>query len=118
VSLTEPDNRQSFIRTLRAVVDPRGQAVSAHDRLYLASRVPTLIVWGARDRIIPVGHAMAAHEAIPGSQLVIFEKSGHFPHTEEPEHFVEVIEQFIDGTEALELDEQEWRAMLTAGPPA
>ena len=54
VSLTEPDNRQAFIRTLRAVVDPRGQAVSAHDRLYLASHLPTLIVWGARDRIIPV----------------------------------------------------------------
>ena len=46
VSLTEPDNRQSFIRTLRAVVDPGGQSVSAHDQLYLASRLPTLIVWG------------------------------------------------------------------------
>ena len=49
---------------------------------------------------------------------MIFEKSGHFPHTEEPEHFVEVLADFIDGTEALELDEQEWRAILTAGPPA
>jgi pimeloyl-ACP methyl ester carboxylesterase len=118
VSLTEPENRQSFIRTLRAVVDPRGQAVSAHDRLYLASRLPTLIVWGARDRIIPVAHASAAHEAIPGSRLMIFDNSGHFPHTEEPEHFVEVLEDFVDGTEGLELDEQEWRAILTAGPPA
>jgi pimeloyl-ACP methyl ester carboxylesterase len=117
-SLTDADNRQSFIRTLRAVVDPRGQAVSAHDRLYLASKLPTLIVWGGRDRIIPVDHATAAHEAIPGSRLVIFEKSGHFPHTEEPEHFVEVLEDFIDGTEGLELDEREWRAILTAGPPA
>jgi pimeloyl-ACP methyl ester carboxylesterase len=117
VSLTEPDNRQSFIRTLRAVVDPRGQAVSAHDRLYLASRLPTLIVWGGRDRIIPVGHASTAHDAIPGSRLVIFEKSGHFPHTEEPEHFVEVLQDFVDGTDGLELDEQEWRAILTAGPP-
>jgi pimeloyl-ACP methyl ester carboxylesterase len=117
VSLTEPDKRQSFIRTLRAVVDPRGQAVSAHDRLYLASRLPTLIVWGGRDRIIPVGHASAAHEAIPGSRLVIFERSGHFPHTEEPEHFVEVLVDFIDSTEGLDVDEQEWRALITAGPP-
>ena len=46
MSLTEPENRQSFVRTLRAVVDPAARAVSAHDRLYLASRLPTLIVWG------------------------------------------------------------------------
>ena len=118
VSLTEPGNRQSFIRTLRAVVDPRGQSVSAHDKLYLAGRLPTLIVWGGRDRIIPVGHAAAAHEAIPGSRLVIFERSGHFPHSEEPEHFVEVVEHFIDTTEGLELDEKAWRAILTAGPSA
>ena len=117
VSLTEPGNRHSFIRTLRAVVDPKGQSVSAHDRLYLASRLPTLIVWGRRDRIIPVDHASAALEAIPGSRLVIFEESGHFPHTEEPEHFVEVLEEFIDGTDGLELDEPAWRAILTAGPP-
>jgi pimeloyl-ACP methyl ester carboxylesterase len=116
-SLTEPGNRPSFIRTLRAVVDPKGQSVSAHDRLYLASRLPTLIVWGGRDRIIPVSHALAAHEAIPGSRLVIFEKSGHFPHNEEPERFVAEVEQFVDETEGLELDEQEWRAILTAGPP-
>jgi pimeloyl-ACP methyl ester carboxylesterase len=77
-----------------------------------------LIVWGGRDRIIPVGHAHAAHEAIPGSQLVIFEGAGHFPHNEEPERFVEVVEQFVDGTEGLQLDEQEWRAILTAGPTA
>ncbi len=114
VSLTEPGNRQPFLRTLRAVVDPGGQSVSAHDKLYLASRLPTLIVWGRRDRIIPVGHAYAAHAAIPGSRLVIFEGSGHFPHNEEPERFVEVLEHFIDSTEGLELDEAEWRAILTA----
>ena len=117
VSLTEPGNRQSFIRTLRAVVEPTGQSVSAHDKLYLATRLPTLIVWGRRDRIIPVEHAYAAHEAIPGSRLVIFEGAGHFPHTEEPEHFVDVVAEFIDDTEALVLDEPAWRAILTAGPP-
>jgi pimeloyl-ACP methyl ester carboxylesterase len=118
VSLTEPGNRHSFIRTLRAVVEPTGQSVSAHDKLYLASRLPTLIVWGGHDRIIPVGHAYAAHEAIPGSQLVIFEGSGHFPHAEEPERFVDVLEHFIDSTEGLALDEPAWRAILTAGPPS
>ncbi|MBA2496418.1 MAG: alpha/beta fold hydrolase [Acidimicrobiia bacterium] len=116
-SLTKPENRRSFVRTLRAVVEPGGQSVSAHDRLYLAARLPTLIVWGAHDRIIPVAHAAAAHEAMPGSRLVIFEESGHFPHTEEPAHFVAVLAEFVDTSEALELDEAAWRAILTAGPP-
>ncbi len=117
VSLTQPTNRQSFVRTLRAVVDPAGQSVSAHDKLYLASRLPTLIIWGSHDRIIPVEHATAAHESIPGSRLVIFEGAGHYPHAEEPERFVDTVNDFIDGTEPLALDEAEWRAILTAGPP-
>jgi len=115
-SLTEPDNRQSFVRTLRAVVDPAGQSVSAHDKLYLASRLPTLVLWGGRDRIIPVDHAEAAHRSMPGSRLVIFDHAGHFPHAEEPERFVTTLRAFIDDTEPLELDESEWRAILTAGP--
>ena len=53
-SLAEADTRRAFFRTLHAVIDLGGQAVSAIDRLYLASQVPTLIVWGADDTIIPV----------------------------------------------------------------
>jgi pimeloyl-ACP methyl ester carboxylesterase len=118
VSLTDPESRQAFVRTLRSVVDVGGQAVSARDRLYLSSFLPTLIVWGERDRIIPVSHAHDAHRAMPGSQLLILEESGHFPHTEEPERFVEALSRFVDGTEAARLDGTEWRQLLTAGPPA
>src|SRR5207342_851879 len=60
-SLADSPNRRAFLRTLRAVVDPGGQVVSAMDRLYLAAALPTLIVWGDRDDIIPVSHAHAAH---------------------------------------------------------
>ncbi len=116
VSLVEPESRQSFVRTLRAVIDTGGQSVSAHDRLYLAVNLPTLIVWGERDRIIPVAHASAAHEAVPGSRLVIFEESGHFPPSEEPGRFVEVLSEFMDSTEPLQLDEAQWREILTGGP--
>jgi pimeloyl-ACP methyl ester carboxylesterase len=114
-SLTWPENREAFIRTLRAVVDVGGQAVSAHDRLYLAADLPTLIIWGARDHIIPVAHGHAAHEALAGSELVIFEHAGHFPHTEEPLRFVETLERFIDEHEPLHLDPGEWRARIAAG---
>jgi len=118
VSLTDPETRQAFLRTLRAVVDVSGQTVSARDRLYLSSLLPTLIVWGEQDRIIPVAHAHEAHEAMPASRLLIFEESGHFPHTEEPVRFVEAIIEFVDGTEPTHLHGTEWRDLLAAGPPA
>ncbi len=116
-ALTEPENRHPFVRTLRSVIDVNGQAVSAHDRLYLAARLPTLIVWGGRDHIIPPGHAHAAHKAIPGSRLVTFERAGHFPHVEEPAAFVEAVTDFVESTEPMDLDEPQWRAALTAGRP-
>ena len=97
-SLAEADTRRAFFRTLHAVVDLRGQAVSAADRLYLTSRVPTLIIWGAQDPIIPVSHATAAQNAMPGSRLVIFDDAGHFPHCEDPERFVQVLADFIAST--------------------
>jgi pimeloyl-ACP methyl ester carboxylesterase len=97
-SLADDATRRAFLRTLRAVVDPRGQAVSAANRLHLAGEVPTLIVWGDADPIIPVEHAHAAHAWIPGSRLEIFEGVGHYPHCEAPERFVEVLTEFIEST--------------------
>jgi pimeloyl-ACP methyl ester carboxylesterase len=99
-SLAGTENRAAFVRTIRTVMDTSGQTVSAMDRLYLASHVPTLIVWGALDRIIPVAHAQAAHEAIEGSRLEILDHAGHFPHVEAPERFLEVVLQFLAETPA------------------
>ena len=72
--------------------------MSALGRLHRAAQIPTLIVWGARDPLIPVSHAVAAHEAIPGSRLEIFDGVGHYPHCEAPERFVEVLVHFIATT--------------------
>lgn len=47
-------------------------------------KVPTLILWGERDRLIPVSWAQEFHQAIPGSQLVVFPKLGHVPQEEDP----------------------------------
>ncbi len=97
-SLMDGDTRRAFFHTLRAVVDPGGQRVSALDRLYLASSRPTLVVWGERDPIIPVRHARTAHEAMPGSVLHIMEGVGHFPQHDQPERFVRLVLDFIDST--------------------
>lgn len=111
-SLADADTRRAFFRTLHAVIDPGGQSVSATDRLYLTSQVPSLIVWGADDRFIPVSHAVAAHEAMPGSRLEIFEDVGHYPHCENPERFVTVLVEFIETTEPAHLSEIRLRELL------
>jgi len=111
-SLAESENRQAFARTIRAVIDPGGQTVSAMDRLYLAAPMPTLIIWGDRDDIIPVSHAHAAHRAIPASRLVIIEGAGHFPQIEAPEQFVSALVDFIDSTEPARLGAKDRRRML------
>ena len=85
------------------MVDPSGQAVSALARLCHAAALPTLIVWGAEDPFIPVSHAVAAHETIPGSRLEVFDGVGHYPHCEAPERFVAVLIDFIASTEPARL---------------
>jgi pimeloyl-ACP methyl ester carboxylesterase len=114
-SLTETPNRHAFIRTVRAVIDPGGQTVSARDRLYLAAGLPTLIAWGDRDEIIPVEHAHAAHELLPGSRLEIFEGAGHFLHVEEPARFAELLADFVAGTEPAQASLESYRERLRAG---
>jgi pimeloyl-ACP methyl ester carboxylesterase len=99
-SLAGAENRKAFVRTIRGVIEPGGQIVSAVDRLYLAANLPALIVWGDRDDIIPVAHATVAHEAIPGSRLEILHGVGHFPHVEAPDRFVAVLTDFLASTAA------------------
>jgi pimeloyl-ACP methyl ester carboxylesterase len=108
-SLADAETRAAFLQTLRSVVDVAGQRVSASDRLYLAAEVPTLIIWGDHDNIIPVEQGRATHEAIPGSRLEIFEGAGHFPHCEHPDQFVDVLIEFMDTTTPSMTSASDWR---------
>ena len=111
-SLGDADARGAFVHTARAAIDPGGQRVSATDRLYLAAHLPTLIVWGERDPIIPAAHGEAAHAAIPGSRLEIFAGAGHFPHREQPVRFVSLVEDFVRSTEPAAMAEADWNGLL------
>ena len=113
--LPEPTASSAFSRTLRAVVDWRGQVVTMLDRCYLTESVPVQLIWGEDDSVIPVGHAQLAHAAMPGSRLEIFGKSGHFPFHDHPDRFVEVVENFIDSTEPAEYDQDLLRELLRTG---
>jgi pimeloyl-ACP methyl ester carboxylesterase len=113
-SLEDSRRRAAFLATLQAVVGARGQRVDARDRLHLAESVPVMIVWGARDGIIPVGHGTEAHEMIPGSRLVVFEDVGHLPQVEAPGRFIAALQRFLRETEPAEFDRDEWRARFQA----
>jgi pimeloyl-ACP methyl ester carboxylesterase len=110
-SLDNAGSRRAFLHTLRAVVEPGGQRVGAGDRLQLAV-MPTLIVWGERDSIIPVSHGIAAHEAIPGSQLVVLPGAGHLPHHDDPRRFAGAVRKFCQSTEPARLTADHWQPLL------
>jgi pimeloyl-ACP methyl ester carboxylesterase len=114
-ALPEPTASSAFARTLRAVVDWRGQVVTMLDRCYLTESVPVQLIWGSRDSVIPVSHAQLAHAAMPGSRLEIFDKAGHFPFHDDPDRFVEIVERFIDSTEAATHDHEMLRGLLRNG---
>ena len=114
-SLSDGEARAAFLHTLRTIVDPMGQRVDASDRLYLAQAIPFLLVWGERDPIIPVKHAHAAHELVPGSRLEIFPDAGHFPHLDDPLRFVRLLIDFMETTEPRGRDASRWSDLLRGG---
>lgn len=103
-TLADGGARRAFFNTMRTVVDVGGQRATAVDRLYLASQMPTLIVWGDSDRIIPASHADAAHAAIEGSRLEVFPGAGHFPYLDDPARFVGVLADFVRTTKPARID--------------
>jgi pimeloyl-ACP methyl ester carboxylesterase len=112
-SLDNAGSRQAFLHTVRAVIEPSGQRVSAQDRLSLAGLLPSLIVWGERDSIIPVEHGAAAHEAMPGSRFEVFPDAGHMPHDADPERFAELLIDFCTTTQPAELTPDHWRPLMS-----
>jgi pimeloyl-ACP methyl ester carboxylesterase len=97
-SLSDRATRQAFIRTLRSVVDHRGQSVSALNRLHMTSELPTLVIWGDNDKIIPVEHGHAVQELRPSCRLEVLPGVGHFPHVERPSDVVDLIDDFVATT--------------------
>jgi pimeloyl-ACP methyl ester carboxylesterase len=97
------------------VIDSSGQRVNASDRLYLAEDVPTLIVWGRRDPIIPVRHAGTAHNGMPGSRLEVFDEAGHFPQLDETARFASTLADFVGTTEPAQLSADQMRERLASG---
>ncbi len=109
--------RQAFLQTLRAVIDIHGQRVSATDRLGLLESIPTMIIWGERDKTIPIEHGRAAHESIPHSLFQTIPDAAHFPHLETPKELSALLEGFLRETRPGHIEDADWGAVLAQRSP-
>jgi pimeloyl-ACP methyl ester carboxylesterase len=115
--LEDPGARKAFVHTLRAVIDVHGQRVSAQDRLYLLSTMPTMIVWGEHDHTIPIAHGLDAHRAIPHSRFERLANAAHFPHLEDPDALAAVLREFIESTDPGAIEDADWGSIVEPHSP-
>ena len=116
-ALPDSASRRAILRTLRSGVDWRGQVITMLDRAYLTEGMPTLLLWGAHDAIIPVDPAYLAAAAMPGSRLEVFDDAGHFPHHSDPERFTGAVRAFLNDTAPSRFEPEVWRERLRRGQP-
>jgi len=110
--LQEEGSRRAFLETLRSVIDVQGQRVSARDRLYLLGEMPTLIVWGERDRTIPLEHGLQAERSVPNCRFETLPRAAHFPNLEDPEGLAAVLADFLATTSPAHIVDSEWRDVI------
>jgi pimeloyl-ACP methyl ester carboxylesterase len=88
---------RAFARTVRDVIDWRGQRRCFFERAGELRRLPPIgVFWGDRDPIIPVAHARAVEARIDGVRITLFERCGHYPHHEQAEAFAAALLHFLD----------------------
>jgi 2-hydroxy-6-oxonona-2,4-dienedioate hydrolase len=89
-----PGYLEAHLSVLRAIVSPLGQRDVLVDRLP-ALKVPTLVVWGERDRVLPQSQARDAATRLPEGSLSLIPDCGHMPHVECPDRFLGALEGFL-----------------------
>lgn len=113
--MADAHSRAAFRQVLRAGADWRGQFVTMIDRAYLARYIPTMVVWGGRDLVIPVKHAYAAKELLPQARLEVFTNAGHVPHEDYPDRFAAALTEFIMDSPEAQYDHTAFQQVLRAG---
>jgi pimeloyl-ACP methyl ester carboxylesterase len=115
-TFADPHARAAIRHVVRGVVDWRGQVVTMADRAYLTETMPLCVVWGAQDRVIPASHADNARVLAPQARVEVVADSGHFPHKDHPERFVQILSDFVATTEPATYSRARWRRYLVTGP--
>lgn len=105
--------RRAFIRTARAVIDWRGQTVSASRQLSLLAELPVFIAWGTRDQTIPPHHHIALAQRLPDAHSLQIPAAGHYPQETAPHVLLPAMQTFLQTTRPYQYSERRWRQLLT-----
>ena len=92
----QPGAKEAVLSVLRHSLTLRGMRphLVLKNQLHLL-QAPTLIIWGAKDKVIPVAHAHIGHRLIPNAKLHIFKDAGHDPVTERPLEVARLVSEFL-----------------------
>lgn len=90
--IASPGGRHALLQTCRQCLPPNADELIA--KLNTIS-VPTLILWGRQDKVIPLKVGELLHQAIPNSTLEIIEQCGHMPQEEKPDETIQSISRFL-----------------------
>jgi pimeloyl-ACP methyl ester carboxylesterase len=91
----EDVNLKNHTTTAKLIWQPRGYDPHLAKWLHRID-VPTLLVWGANDRLTPPAYAQAYQRLIPGAEVAVIPECGHLPHVEQPQAFVAALERFLE----------------------
>jgi 2-hydroxy-6-oxonona-2,4-dienedioate hydrolase len=91
-----PGYLEAHLTALRSQVSPLGQREVLVDQLSFL-KMPTLVVWGRRDRVFPKSQAREAVSRLREGSLALIPGCGHMPHVECPNRFLAALDEFIGG---------------------
>jgi len=86
---------RAYVSTVRALARPEAYRATPLMARLAECGLPVLLIWGAKDRLLPLARARAALEALPGARMEVIEDAGHTPQVERPEEFNRVLEDFF-----------------------
>jgi 4,5:9,10-diseco-3-hydroxy-5,9,17-trioxoandrosta-1(10),2-diene-4-oate hydrolase len=89
-----PNFTDATLASLRTTVGVTGQREVFLERLPQL-QMPTLILWGIEDRLLPYSQAKEASALVQNGSLELISNCGHLPHVEQPKRFVSVLGQFL-----------------------
>jgi pimeloyl-ACP methyl ester carboxylesterase len=93
-SLRMPGAKRAVLRSARQIMPSDMETLT---RMYDEIRVPTLIIWGAQDKIVPLSVGEQLEAQIPHATLAVINHCGHIPQEERPEETLALVNDFLHG---------------------
>ncbi len=91
-----PGTKEAFLKIIRMGANLRGLSVEFTGDDLKKLTIPVLVIWGKKDRALPVKHAEKALSIIPDCRVVVFDNAGHAPQMDRPSLFNQILLEFLD----------------------